>query len=845
MTSECRSSPANDLREFAARELGVQRPAGAGVWLLRVFLLPASQAQALPAWITAPWRRLLAALGRKLNLPGAPVAGSLLRRLFLIDTAAAGPGKAASQGAPARLSGLFLFLSGLAAGWRERLARIDLAQLGRRSDRAAGAFGSGSSLIIRLACAVGLALFVVAATTPLGFKDQLLLSLLMFAVACLLRKVPGRAASLALIGLSIMASSRYIWWRMTQTLDLEPVADRICGVGLVCAEWYTWTVLILGYVQSAWPLQRKPLPLPPDSTQWPTVDVFIPTYNEALSVVKPSVLAALSLDWPRDKLKVYILDDGRRAEFREFAAICGAQYIARTDNRHAKAGNLNNALPQTQGEYIAIFDCDHMPVRSFLKTTVGSLVGDPRCALVQTPHHFFSPDPFERNLGTFKVVPNESNLFYGLLQDGNDLWNAAFFCGSCAVLRRSALMEVGGIAVQTVTEDAHTALNLHRRGYNSAYIGIRQAAGLATTSLSAFIRQRTRWARGMAQIFRIDNPMFCSGLNLFQRLCYGNSMLYFFHGLPRLVFLTAPLTYLFFGLHIIHAAALTLLVYALPHLVLSNFTNSKLQGGFRHSFWNEAYETVLAWYIAVPTLLALINPRSGAFNVTSKDELVHKEFFAWRLAAPNLVLALLNIAGVAMAIPRVLYWNAQETPTVLLNVAWSLFNLMWLGAALGVAAESRQVRTVPRVAKRIAARLYLPDGRVVNCAVEDYSTLGLGVKLPAAENLAADSEIRIGLIQEYGEFAFNARIKAVRGQHLGLQLEQLSIEEERQLIQSTFGRSDAWDDWNSATPVDHPLASLREVVSFGFRGYERLRHDIFSRVSEASRKAPAGRPAAS
>ncbi|MGT2491175.1 glycosyltransferase [Cupriavidus basilensis] len=48
------------------------------------------------------------------------------------------------------------------------------------------------------------------------------------------------------------------------------------------------------------------------------MDIFIPTYNEPLSVVKPTVFAAMSLDWPRDKINVYVLDDGRRDEFREF-----------------------------------------------------------------------------------------------------------------------------------------------------------------------------------------------------------------------------------------------------------------------------------------------------------------------------------------------------------------------------------------------------------------------------------------------------------------------------------------------------------------------------------------------
>ena len=97
--------------------------------------------------------------------------------------------------------------------------------------------------------------------------------------------------------------------------------------------------------------------------------------------------------------------------------------------------------------------------------------------MMQTPHHFFSPDPFERNLGRFRKTPNEGTLFYGLVQDGNDMWDATFFCGSCAVIRRKPLDEIGGIAVETVTEDAHTSLRLHRRGYTSAYMRIPQAAG--------------------------------------------------------------------------------------------------------------------------------------------------------------------------------------------------------------------------------------------------------------------------------------------------------------------------------------------------------------------------------
>lgn len=218
-------------------------------------------------------------------------------------------------------------------------------------------------------------------------------------------------------------------------------------------------------------------------------------------------------------------------------------YIARTSHEHAKAGNINNALKYAKGEFVSIFDCDHVPTRSFLQMTMGWFLKEKELAMMQTPHHFFSPDPFERNLGRFRKTPNEGTLFYGLVQDGNDMWDATFFCGSCAVIRRGPLDEIGGIAVETVTEDAHTSLRLHRRGYTSAYMRIPQAAGLATESLSAHIGQRIRWARGMVQIFRLDNPLFGKGLKLVQRVCYANAMLHFLSGIPRLIFLTAPLAF--------------------------------------------------------------------------------------------------------------------------------------------------------------------------------------------------------------------------------------------------------------------------------------------------------------
>ncbi len=673
-------------------------------------------------------------------------------------------------------------------------------------------------------------LFVVAATTPLTLGQQYWVLITMWLLTLGVRQLSGYGPGVIMISLSLIASSRYIWWRFTQTLEFDSTLEAFLGSGLLLAECYTWINMVMGYIQNARPLRRKPVPLPANRHNWPTVDIYIPTYNEPLKVVKPTVLAALSLDWPPEKLHVYLLDDGRRDEFKRFAEECGAGYIIRPDNFHAKAGNLNHALTKTRSEFVAIFDCDHIPVSSFLTTTMGWFLKDPRCAMLQTPHHFFSPDPFERNLGTFKRVPNEGNLFYGLIQDGNDLWNAAFFCGSCAVLRRGPLLEVGGIAVETVTEDAHTALKLHRRGYTTAYLRQVLAGGLATESLSGHIGQRIRWARGMAQIFRIDNPFLGKGLSFFQRLCYSNAMLAFFSGLPRLVFLTSPLSYLFFELHVINAQAAALAAYAIPHIVQSSLANSHIQGRFRHSFWNEAYEAVLSWYIARPTTMALINPKLGKFNVTAKGGLVEHDFFDWRISAPYIVLVLLNVAGVLIAIPRMLFWNAHEVDTVAINLVWTLFNLVLLGAVLGVAAETRQVREAHRVIKKMPGVLHLPDGTLLPCNTEDFSMGGLGVNCVVASRMKAGDKVVIALNVEGSgeECRFPMRVASVRRQLLGLTLDNLTIEQERNFVRCTFAAPSVWQDWGKDADVDHPLESFAEVFAFGATGYVRLFESVQS-----------------
>ena len=679
--------------------------------------------------------------------------------------------------------------------------------------------------LARVVAAVGAALlFALVVSVPLDLTGQLLFSAGSFGAALLLSRTPGRLTTLAMIVLSISASSRYMYWRVTDTVGFTNWVDACFGFGLLLAELYAFLVLLIGYFQTAWPLQRRPVPMPQDVDTWPSVDVFIPTYNEPLEVVKQTVFSAMQMDWPEDRLHVYVLDDGRREEFRDFCEELGVGYLTRDNNAHAKAGNINAALAVTGSDYVAIFDCDHIPTRSFLQICMGWFIRDPKLAMLQTPHHFFSPDPFEKNLDTFHAMPNEGELFYGIVQDGNDLWNAAFFCGSCAVIKRAPLLEIGGVAVETVTEDAHTALKLSRHGYNTAYLALPQAAGLATESLSAHVGQRIRWARGMAQICRVDNPLFGPGLKLGQRLCYFNAMLHFFYGLPRLVFLTAPLAYLLFSAHVFQATAAMITAYALPHMMHASITNSRIQGRFRYSFWNEVYESVLAWYIMRPVLVAFVNPKLGKFNVTAKGGVIEQSYFDWSIARPYLILLLLNLLGFVVGIWRMVAVgpSSEVFSTLVINMVWTAYNIILTSASLAVASETRQVRSTPRVTAALPAALRFADGKTLVCETDDFSQSGVGLRVPNELQLETGSEVHVSLFRSDEEGTFPAQVTFSGGGRLGLRFEGLSLQQQADIARLTFGRADAWIDFWGNRQHDKPLTSLKSVMVIGVRGLGQL-----------------------
>ena len=480
----------------------------------------------------------------------------------------------------------------------------------------------------------------VIVTLPVSSGAQLMASLVILATMMLIRQFhadgPWRMVALAL-GTAIVM--RYVYWRTTSTLPpVSQLENFIPGAIVYAAEMYSVAMLALSLFVVATPLRPRRAPAV-DDADCPTVDVFIPTYNEEPHLLVNTIAAAQAMDYPAGRFKIWLLDDGgteqkrhsnrivealaaerRHEALSEICADFGITYLTRTRNEHAKAGNLNNGLEHSTGELVAVFDADHAPARDFLRETVGFFAEDPRLFLVQTPHFFLNPDPLERNLGTFETMPSENEMFYGIIQRGLDKWDASFFCGSAAVLRRAALAENGGFNGVSITEDCETALELHARGWRSTYIDRPLIAGLQPGTFASFIGQRSRWAQGMMQILMLRWPFFKRGLSLPQRLCYMSSTLFWLFPVPRMIFLVAPLFYLFFGLQIFTASAGEFLAYTLSYMVANMIMQNYLYGDFRWPWISELYEYVQSVHLLPAILSVMRHPLKPTFKVTAKDE---------------------------------------------------------------------------------------------------------------------------------------------------------------------------------------------------------------------------------
>jgi cellulose synthase/poly-beta-1,6-N-acetylglucosamine synthase-like glycosyltransferase len=471
---------------------------------------------------------------------------------------------------------------------------------------------------------------------------------------------------------------RYLAWGFFVYLGVVlPFIAWRCAI----VNWHAWFApLALGadlfaammFVFFLWFTRRIYLPVHrPADLGARTVDCLVPTHNEAVSVIEPTVLAALRIRGIRN---VLVLGNIERPEVRTMAARLGVAYHARNSNANGKAGNLNNGLTQTDAEFVLTMDADHIALPRLLERTLGYF-DDPTVAVVQTPQSFHNTNSllFRRAHGKDDGW-SESHVFYKTILPAKNRCNASFYVGTSAVLRRAALDDVGGFATGTVTEDIHTSVRLHARGWRTVFVPEPLAFGLEAQSLKEFYAQRRRWAVGaLTLLLRTpDSPLRSRGLTPAQRLSYLESTMVHIGGLQRLIHFLLPAVTVF------AMTSPVVVPYSLYGLIfvgyfLISFTAVAVQGrGSYHFLHSDAYSlaNLVAQVSALPGLLRTQHRHSAARKDAPHAERTLVKPVLW-------LLELISLAGVIDGIVRLSLGN--HSWLVIMGTLWSVINSIWMG----------------------------------------------------------------------------------------------------------------------------------------------------------------------
>ena len=553
-----------------------------------------------------------------------------------------------------------------------------------------------------------------------------------------------RRPTIVLVALMAAAAAVYFPWRLwtfnPDALWLSILVYSAELFGLVCIALHV-------FMTSKITVRTAPPPL--DGV---TVDLFVTTYDEPVSMLRRTLAAAKQV---RRATRIVLLDDGNRPAMRRLAQDMGVDYLARTENTHAKAGNLNHGLEHSKADFVATFDADHAPAPDFLEQTLGYFRAE-HVAVVQTPQDFYNLDSFQhRRLKLTNRFWTEQSLFFRVIQPGKDRWNAAFYCGSCAVMRRFALNRIGGFATGTITEDLHTSIKIHKAGFESVYHNVSLAYGVAPASFEPYASQRLRWGQGAMQVWRKEGVLLARGLTLPQRLCYFASIVTYFDAWQKALFFLLPAFVLITGIMPLAQIDLTFLVRFLPWFVLSMLVGEEVGRGYARSWTIEQYNFMRAPAFMRATL-ALILPTGLSFNVTAKAGSKAKPQSLSALA----IVPVLMLAAIAIGVWRFVTAPHLPLDALIINIAWALL----LGAVMVSALRFAWSRTSERrVDYRFAAPLpidvHLPSGGWGAMRALDMTPDGVRLAAPMGLDFSVGQKLEAVLNLPNGRAPITLRVR--------------------------------------------------------------------------------------
>ncbi|CAM6085534.1 unnamed protein product [Calypogeia fissa] len=327
----------------------------------------------------------------------------------------------------------------------------------------------------------------------------------------------------------LVANMNYLFFKlMLYARNTKEVLDAPWLLLLLWIEFIYFGSTAIAAMDNFLPPGKRP-DLQLDGHYYPTVHIFLPCCKEPTDVPVESIRAALKMDYPADRFKVLVLDDGGDDELK---AICetmqvetGGQvvYLRRKKTpgvpHHFKCGNMNYGLQHSNSEYVVMMDADMILHPSFLRRLLPHIVNSPDISFVQIPQSYY-------NLPLGDPLNDSSILGYDKVLVHRDSLGCATCIGTGCIFRRKHLNGIGGFQPQSITEDTTTAYALFREGYRSVYVNEKLQIGLVPWTFEGYIKQRCRWGQGAMQQF---TATWKTMLGKDSKLNFILKILYFWH----------------------------------------------------------------------------------------------------------------------------------------------------------------------------------------------------------------------------------------------------------------------------------------------------------------------------
>jgi cellulose synthase (UDP-forming) len=347
----------------------------------------------------------------------------------------------------------------------------------------------------------------------------------------------------------------------------------------------------------------------------------------------------------------YLCDEANDPYLKQVCAELGVIHVTRTDKTDAKAGNINNALQQATGEICLIIDPDHVPVPDFLDQVV-PYFEDSQVGFVQCVQGYYNR---KESLVAFGAA-EQTYSFYGPMMTCMGQYGTAQAIGANCTFRRSALDSIGGHA-NGLSEDMHTAMKLHAKGWQSVYVPLPLSYGLVPATLSAYYKQQLKWSRGTFELLVTTLPKVFGRLTGQKKLHYTILPLYYLLGVVQLIDLLIPILSLLTMLLPLHVDLLRFATVYVP-LVLTSFLIRQYAQRWlieRHEAGFHLVGGILAsgtWWVYVLGLIYTIFRVKVPYIPTPKDDRPRNNLL---LILPNVLMVLLTLGAISYSI----YWYGR------------------------------------------------------------------------------------------------------------------------------------------------------------------------------------------